>query len=44
MKNYIDVNIECRMKSNNKLEENFYKLTNNSIYEKQWKIENIKTL
>ena len=37
-KSYIDFNTEQRSKSTNELNRDYYKLKNNSIYERLWRI------
>ena len=37
-KKYIDFNTDKREHATNSFEKDFFKLTNNSVYDKQWKI------
>ena len=44
MKKYIDFNTEKRMDAANDFEKGFFKLMINSVYEKQWKIYEKKSM
>ena len=44
MKRYVVKNTKLRSESKNDFEKDFFKLMNNSVYGKQWKmLENIET-